>query len=1072
METKGCMKISAFLTLLILSSVSFLNAQYYNNPNTDGILGQVDFISKNSGTSSTLLNGPNGIAIDPTSGKLFVVDRANNRILRWSKDNSLINNSSAEAVFGQTDFESKSSGLSESKFNTPIGIFIDNEGRMWVGDYGNNRILRFDDASNKTTGAAADGVLGQPDFYSKVGNTSVNGLRGPVGLYVDSDGTLWVSEFGNHRVTKYLNASIKTNGSNADGVLGQPDFTTSNSSTSAIGMNNPNSVFVDNDGNLWVSEYTNKRVLKFTDAKNKINGAAADGVLGQPDFTSSSSNVTQNGFTNLRYVFGDSKGRIYVVQENSHRIVIFEDAKNKSNGSNADYVWGQIDFNTSPALNPPTSTSYNTPRAIFVDEQNNHIWVADWGNNRILRYDIQNTVNKSLNLISPNGGENFLINSSQNILWTSNLVNKIVIEFSSNAGNTWNIIDTTDADSGFYSWTIPNTPTSSALIRIYDLEDSLLSDTSSDTFSISAPSKTIHLISPNGFQEWENGTTKKIFFSGKDISNINIYFSTDSGKSWQEITKNYLTTSGDYLWKIPDLLSSSVLIKISDTEDTLVSDISDNFFSIVEKKQANIQDYVFFSDSPTSNYYDPSWGFANPPSTLEIVGNKFPVTNLFSLVGNYSLKLNWNSAIGGDWGIAVASIGWIGHDITTKDTLSLRVFSEKPILPSKLPLIYLEDLSNKKTYKIKLSSYSNYIDSLKWNQIKVPLSVFKKNAGSADLTKIKTIFFGQDTSDNVQNTVYLDDIRMYGGKIISGDSSKVIVVLGSSTAAGTGASSSDSSWVGRFRNYVHSFDSTAYVINLAVGGYTTYDVMPSYFIPPASRPTPKTNNNITFALSYKPQAIIINLPSNDANMGYTVSEQLANFKQIINEATLLGTKVWATTTQPRDFAESTKRQNLITVKDSILLIYGENAINVWDGLAQTNGMILSQFNSGDGIHLNDKGHRFIFNKVVERGIWDTLTTKIDEVKSDLIPEKFHLYQNFPNPFNPETKIIYEITKPAYIKLKVYDILGRELVTLADNFLPVGRYTVNFSAKNISSGVYFVKLQSGTFEKMIKMLLLK
>ena len=135
-------------------------------------------------------------------------------------------------------------------------------------------------------------------------------------------------------------------------------------------------------------------------------------------------------------------------------------------------------------------------------------------------------------------------------------------------------------------------------------------------------------------------------------------------------------------------------------------------------------------------------------------------------------------------------------------------------------------------------------------------------------------------------------------------------------------------------------------------------------------------------------------------------------------------------------------------------------------------MILSQFNSGDGIHLNDKGHRFIFNKVVERGIWDTLTTKIDEVKSDLIPEKFHLYQNFPNPFNPETKIIYEITKPAYIKLKVYDILGRELATLADNFLPVGRYTVNFSAKNISSGVYFVKLQSGTFEKMIKMLLLK
>ncbi len=69
------------------------------------------------------------------------------------------------------------------------------------------------------------------------------------------------------------------------------------------------------------------------------------------------------------------------------------------------------------------------------------------------------------------------------------------------------------------------------------------------------------------------------------------------------------------------------------------------------------QDFVFFGDSPTNVSYDPSFGYKNAPSYVEIVGEKFPVSEDFKYTGTNSLKLHWNSKSGGDWGIAVAFHG-------------------------------------------------------------------------------------------------------------------------------------------------------------------------------------------------------------------------------------------------------------------------------------------------------------------------------------------------------------------------------------------------------------------------------
>ena len=89
-----------------------------------------------------------------------------------------------------------------------------------------------------------------------------------------------------------------------------------------------------------------------------------------------------------------------------------------------------------------------------------------------------------------------------------------------------------------------------------------------------------------------------------------------------------------------------------------------------------------------------------------------------------------------------------------------------------------------------------------------------------------------------------------------------------------------------------------------------------------------------------------------------------------------------------------------------------------------------------------------------------------------ILEDFLLYQNYPNPFNPTTTIKYQIPKTSLVSIKVYDILGREVVTLVNEEKPAGNYDVEFDGSELSSGIYFYKLQTESYSSVKKMILLK
>lgn len=85
---------------------------------------------------------------------------------------------------------------------------------------------------------------------------------------------------------------------------------------------------------------------------------------------------------------------------------------------------------------------------------------------------------------------------------------------------------------------------------------------------------------------------------------------------------------------------------------------------------------------------------------------------------------------------------------------------------------------------------------------------------------------------------------------------------------------------------------------------------------------------------------------------------------------------------------------------------------------------------------------------------------------------FSLSQNYPNPFNPTTSIKFSIQKSGFVTLKVYDVFGKEVITLVNELKRAGEHSIDFNAVNLSSGVYFYKIEAGEFVDVKKMLLIK
>jgi sugar lactone lactonase YvrE len=384
------------------------------------------------------LCAPTGVAVD-NAGNLYVADWQDSRVLEY---NTPLNPSSgepgagdtiADLVFGQSgSFEtSVCSGGADGLCN-PENVAVDYLGNLYVADtFENSRVLEYNTPLNPASGepgagdTTADAVFGQDNSLTSLGcNTGTmpgdvsgigpDSLCEPVGVAIDGTGNVYIADFVNNRVLEYntpFNPGSGETGAGdtvADLVFGQGGSMTAAACTpGADGTCGPLGVAVDAAGTLYVADGFN-RVLRYNTPLNSASGlpgagdTTAEAVLGQADFTHQAINNLDG--TGLWQADGDtsggatvdSQGHLYVADYENSRVLAFRNAAALTSGASADLVLGQPDFQSGrcnggaamlpPAYGPPTASTLCEPTGVAADSAGN-VYVADWGNNRVLEYN-------------------------------------------------------------------------------------------------------------------------------------------------------------------------------------------------------------------------------------------------------------------------------------------------------------------------------------------------------------------------------------------------------------------------------------------------------------------------------------------------------------------------------------------------------------------------------------------------------------------------------------------------------------------------------------------------------------
>ncbi len=383
-------------------------------PSADLVFGQPDFSSglPNGGStrlplpSSTSLAYPAHLAPGPGGG-LLVADSGNHRVLLLSVDLR-----EASRILGQDDFTragpNRLEGRELSTFHTLLtslgslpavgGLAVDptsSPPHAYVADTTNHRVLGWRDLRSLREGRSPDLVFGQPDLCTAIANygapaaenrpASPSNLNRPSGLALDRDGNLYVADTGNHRVLRFPRPFDETAPGlpRADLVLGHPS-----GGVTAYLMNQPTGLAIHpSRGDLLVADTLNHRVLYFPAPLR--SGMSATRVFGQTSFVEAARGVSSSSLTLPTGVAFDADDYVYIADTGNSRVLVFGPLRDLPSAGSAALATGaaplgQPDFVTSGGATAPNRL--RNPTALAVDPGSGDIWVADTNNHRVLRF--------------------------------------------------------------------------------------------------------------------------------------------------------------------------------------------------------------------------------------------------------------------------------------------------------------------------------------------------------------------------------------------------------------------------------------------------------------------------------------------------------------------------------------------------------------------------------------------------------------------------------------------------------------------------------------------------------------
>ena len=409
----------------------------FNQTTADLVIGQQDFNSnfanqRQATPAANTINLGNGlpasIAFDQ-AGNLFFTDVGNHRVLRYAQQDLRPgnNNPSANLVLGQTSFTSATQGqqpsgtnLALNQLTLPVGVAVDAQGRVYVAD-GYSRVLVF---TNLVPGASASFVAGMLGTGANPGQTVINNTRigSAVGVFVTGDGRVGVVDNAFSRLMVFpavtawpqnpLTATSPSPQAPAGGIIPAANVDISsvtlshfqnggNQESSSGTLNLPTfATFNKTTNELFVVDSGNHRVLVMPQQGSGFG--AATRVLGQDDFTFMSPNLIEGrefqfnpGVNPFAAIVIDQNNHLYISDTYNNRVLGYKDVRSFKTGAAADLVLGQLGMkrsvcNYSPnsplTSTTPTASSLCQPTGLALDSAGN-LWVADYGNSRVLRFD-------------------------------------------------------------------------------------------------------------------------------------------------------------------------------------------------------------------------------------------------------------------------------------------------------------------------------------------------------------------------------------------------------------------------------------------------------------------------------------------------------------------------------------------------------------------------------------------------------------------------------------------------------------------------------------------------------------
>ncbi|TGM46223.1 NHL repeat-containing protein [Leptospira vanthielii] len=273
--------------------------------------------------SANTLSVPRGIFLDPLENLYITDSTPNNRLLVFPNGNT-----TPSRALGVPDYSTAGPGpgsASASNFVSPIDLKLDSSGGIFLSDFGNNRILYFPKDANVATE-----VYGQPDFTNASFSVSESRFSTNQGFEIDSVGGMYIADRGNHRVVYFPKGSTS-----ATKVYGQSSFSVNTGGLSNNGLTQPTDVALDQSENLFVADFFNHRILVYP-RTSLTSGMTAIAVIGQSgSFTCNASNNDGTGctsagtvpntqsFRNPVAIHFDKQGRLYVVDNGNHRVVVY-----------------------------------------------------------------------------------------------------------------------------------------------------------------------------------------------------------------------------------------------------------------------------------------------------------------------------------------------------------------------------------------------------------------------------------------------------------------------------------------------------------------------------------------------------------------------------------------------------------------------------------------------------------------------------------------------------------------------------------------------------------------------------